>query len=172
MVRALAAVRIELLDGRLTFFDREGDELAQYERANVTARIVLMSTTMIAGSSMSGHVIVKNNTGQALHVTGCISLFGIALSNSKIHQAVAFRLCAQRFTIAVGESSHRVSVYATYSGCSETGQPQGADPRCLPNNPLPSLPSGRYEATLVQSSVIVPTPPPIAVRVTPQRSTP
>jgi len=161
--------RIDIRNGRLTFLASDGHELAQYERATVTAKIVLPSTMMTAGSSMTGHVIVENNTGQPLHVTGCISLFGVALSNSKIHQDSAFRACAQPFTIPIGESSYRVTIYATYSACSETGQPQGADPVCLPNNGIPPLPPGKYEATLVQSSVIVPIPPQIVVRITARR---
>jgi hypothetical protein len=32
-----AAVRVELLNGRLTFFARNGHELAQYERVTVTS---------------------------------------------------------------------------------------------------------------------------------------
>jgi len=45
---------------------------------------VLPSTTMTAGSSMTRHVIVESDTGGALHVIGCISLFGVALSKRKI----------------------------------------------------------------------------------------
>jgi len=104
------AVRVELSNGRLTFFARDGAELAQYERANITAEVVLPSTTMTAGSSMTRHVIVESDTGGALHVIGCISLFGVALSKRKIHQTVAFRACAQRSTIPVDESSYPLTV--------------------------------------------------------------
>ena len=100
----LAAVRVTLSNGRLTLFARSGHELAQYERANVTARVVLPSTTMTVGSSMSGRVIVENNTGQALHVTGCKFLFAVALGNETIRQEPAFPDCGQRFTIPVGAS--------------------------------------------------------------------
>jgi heat shock protein HslJ len=165
------AVRAELLNGRLTFFGRDGHELAQYQRANVTARIVLRSTTMTGGSSMSGHVIVDNNTGHVLHVAGCGSLFAVALGNAKIKPNPAFASCRQIVTIPIRQSSYTVTVRATYLGCG--GTPLGDNPACVTTNghtALPRLPPGEYDATLFQSSNVVQTPPPIAVRVTPQRS--
>jgi hypothetical protein len=166
-----AAVRVDLQNGRLTFFARNGEELAQYERATVTARVVLPSTTMTAGSSMSGHVIVENNTGSALHERGCGPYFKVALGNDKIQPVVQWPQSLCPMAIPTGRSSYPVTVSASYLVCSEgqhlAGNP-GSEP-CLLNPPRPPpLPPGEYEATLVQSSTIVPTPPPIAVRVTAQ----
>jgi hypothetical protein len=164
------AVRVELLNDRLTFFLRNGNQLAQYERATVTTRVVLQSTTMTAGSSMSGHVIVENNTGGALKRDGCGSLFSVFLSNTFITPHPFFPACIQIFTIPVGQSSYPVTVDATYLECAG---PLGNGRPCSERNGhavMPSLPPGEYQATLWGN--IVPTPPPIAVRVTPQRSAP
>jgi len=160
-----SAVRVELRGGRLTFFARNGDDIAQYGRANVTARVVLPSMTMTAGSSMSGHVLVENNTGQALHPIGCTSLFYVFLSNASIKPLPFFPQCAQVFTIPVGQSTYPIGVDATYLECAG---PLGSGRRCLERNGrsvMPPLPPGQYQATLWGN--IVPTPPPIAVRVTP-----
>jgi hypothetical protein len=55
-------------------------------RARLSAHVVLSTMTMRAGSSSSGVVIVDNNTGRALHPSGCLSLFGIALANRQASQ--------------------------------------------------------------------------------------
>jgi heat shock protein HslJ len=160
------AARVELLNGRLTFFARDGHELAQYERPTVTARVVLPSHTMRAGSSMLGHVVVENNTGAPLERSGCISLFSVFLGNASIAPHPAFPACLQAFTIPVGRSSYAVSVVATYLECG--GAPLGNGRPCAKRNGqtvMPSLPPGRYQATLWGN--IVPTPPPITVRVAP-----
>jgi heat shock protein HslJ len=160
--------RVELRDGRLTFVARDGHALAQYEHPTVGARVVLPSHTMTAGSSMLGHVIVENNTGAPLKRSGCISLFSVFLSNASITPHPAFPACLQAFTIPVGRSSYAVSVVATYLECG--GPPLGNGRPCAKRNGqtvMPSLPPGRYRATLWGN--IVPTPPPVHVRVTPQR---
>jgi hypothetical protein len=108
---------------------------------------------------MSGSVIVENNTGSALHATGCTSLFQVALGNDKISPSVAWLACLQTFTIPVGESSYPVTIDAFYSWCSSASVPP-----CTDGHP-PPLPPGEYQAMLFQTAM-VPTPPPIAVRVT------
>ena len=124
--------------------------------APLSARIVLPATTMRAGSSMTGHVVVDNNTGHALHATGCISLFAVALGNDEIAPRVAWALCLQRFTIPSGSSRYPVTVTARDLSC----------PPCSNGLPRP-LPPGDYRAMLFQASPVVPTPPAVGVRVTP-----
>jgi hypothetical protein len=131
----------------------------------VSARVVLKSQTMRGGSSMSGEVIVQNNSGHALHPTGCVRLFGIALSNGSFHQDPAWESCLQFFTIPVGSSRYPVTVTAAYLACS-SGHAVGNLRACLKNNAPPPLPPGRYRATLIQQgNLVVPTPRAIAVRV-------
>ena len=163
-----AADRVEIRNGRLRFLGRDGRPLAHYVRSGVTARVVLPALKMIAGSSMSGHVVVENNTGHALHATGCISLFQVALGNAQTHPAPAWPLCLQEFTIPTGKSTYPVTVRASYPGCSATVQ--SGLPVCLPSGRPPPLPPGNYRAMLFESGNVVPTPPAIDVRVEPQRS--
>jgi heat shock protein HslJ len=161
----IAAARIELRDDQLTFLTSDGKEIARFVRAGVTARIELPSTTMNAGSKMTAHVVVENDTGHEVRATGCGGLFGVGLRNAKIPQDVIFPSCAQDFTIPVGESSYPVQVLAEYYACDAAGD-QGLQ-RCLANGGAPPLPPGIYQATLFQASPVVPAPPPIDVNVVP-----
>jgi hypothetical protein len=127
----------------------------QAPQASLSARIVLPVSTMAAGSSISGKVVVENNTGHALLATGCKSLFAVALGSDQISPDVVWPMCLQTFTIPEGESSYPVIVTASYSTCSP--------PLCTD----PSLPPGDYRAMLFQQTIVVPVPPPIPIRVTP-----
>ena len=93
------------------------------------------------------------------------------LHNTKIPPNVSWLLCLQTLTIPMGKSSYPVTVRSTYLGC--TGTRFKNLPACVKRNGLlisPALPPGEYDATLLESSNVVQTPPPIAVRVAPQRS--
>ncbi len=139
--------------------------------AAMSARVVLPSPAMTAGSSMPGRVVVENNTGRAIRVSGCWRLFQVALASSKYQPAVAWPTCSQTFTIPAGESSYPVTVKASYSQCSP-GRPQGAVRACLPDRQPPPLPLGDYHAMLFQVGNLVPVPPAITVRVTPPEPEP
>jgi hypothetical protein len=136
--------------------------------APISARVVLPSHSLVAGSTMSGRVVVDNLTGVALHGTGCGSLFAVALGNDQVQQTISRLDCLQDFTIPTGTSSYPVTVYATYLFCSE-GPPPTAAPPCLPGSQMPPLPPGHYRATLDQQSTVVPAPPAISVRVSAAR---
>jgi hypothetical protein len=129
------------------------------------AQLVLPSQTMRAGSSMPARVVVQNNTGRAISVYGCGTLFRIGLENSTFHDpAVAWPLCRQRLTIPTGQSVWRDIIFASYGGCSQ--DPHGFRP-CVDGHP-PAIPPGDYQAMLLQSPPghIVPEPPAVTVRVT------
>jgi hypothetical protein len=64
-------------------------------------------------------VVVENNTGRAIHVFGCGTLFQVALVSSTYRPAIAWPGCLQPFTIPVGESSYPVTVGARYSQCHQ-----------------------------------------------------
>ena len=124
---------------------------------------------MIAGSSVTGHLVVDNNTGASLRLSGggCEPGFAVALGNDKIPPQAAFAASCvgRRLVIPVGESRYAFSVRASYFGCSNTGHPQGTLPVCLPGGrPLP-LPIGEYRATFMDNGTHLPTPTAIAVRV-------
>ena len=151
-----AATRVEIHASRLTFFGPDG-ELAEYARTGVTARVVLPSTTMIAGSSMTGSVVVENDTGHALHAIGCGTWLQVVLAVPGSEPIVPWTLCREQFTIPLGTSTHPARIAAGYLGCNSP--PPGAPPGC------PPLPVGAYQATMFESDTVVPIPPPVAVTV-------
>jgi len=133
--------------------------------APVSARVVLPSHTMTAGSSMPGRVVVQNTTGRAIFASGCLGLFQVVLVNSAYRPTVGWLLCLQRFTIPVGQSAYPVTVAASYNTCSQ-GQPPDAARACLPGGHPPPLPPGVYNAVLFQAHHLVSVPPAVTVRVT------
>jgi hypothetical protein len=132
----------------------------------MTARLVLPSRTMTAGSSMSGQALVDNTTGHAIHVSGCVNLFQVLLTSNTYRPAVGWLDCLQRFTIPVGESRYAVTVQASYSECSQGREQHGLKP-CRPDGRMPPLPLGIYHAKLFQVHNLVRVPPALTVRVTP-----
>lgn len=134
----------------------------------LSARLVLPSQTMAAGSSMTGQLLVDNHTGHAIHIFGCLSLFQVALTSGSYRPPVAWAACLQRFTIPVGQARYRVTVWASYSQCSQA-RPRHGLKACLPGERMPPLPPGTYHARLYQARPLVRIPPPITVRVTPAR---
>jgi hypothetical protein len=121
---------------------------------------------MTAGSQISARVVVENNTGHAIRVSGCGTLFQVALVSHSYHPAVAWPTCVQTFTIPVGEVSYPVTVEARYLACT-LARPHSGLRACLPGKGLPGLPAGPYNARLFQVGDLVPAPPAIVVRVTP-----
>ena len=116
---------------------------------------------------MSGRVVVENNTGRAIQVSGCGTLFQVALVSDTYHPVVAWTTCARGFTIPAGQSSYPTTVEASYLACSQ-GRPHGGLRACLPGNQPPPLLPGLYHAKLFQVGHLVPVPPAITVRVTPK----
>jgi hypothetical protein len=136
--------------------------------SSITSRVVLPSRTMMAGSSMTGHVIVWNNTGHNIRVASCGMPFAVALASRIYQPTVAFATCLDPFTIRTGRSSYQVTVFATYLACS-LSRPSGGEKACLPGKRPPPLPIGHYRARLFQSANVVPAPPAPPVWVTPVR---
>jgi len=134
----------------------------------LSARLVLPSQTMAAGSSMTGQVLVDNHTGHAIHTFGCVSLFQVALTSRSYQPTVAWAACLQRFTIPPGLSRDRVTVWASNSQCSPARPRHGLRP-CLPGERMPPLPPGTYHARLFQARPLARIPPAITVRVIPAR---
>src|SRR5579859_1233614 len=128
-------------------------------RAPLSARILLPSRTVTAGSSMRGLVVVDNRTGHPVRAWGCLSLFQVILFSESYRPSPVWLTCLQSFIIPVGESSYPVTVGASYLGCG------GGLPGCLNGRP-PPLPPGIYRTRFFQSTRIVPAQPAITVRVT------
>ena len=114
---------------------------------------------------MTGEVLVDNDTGHAVHVTGCLALFQVVLTSSTYRPAVAWAACLQQFTIPAGQTRYRVALRASYSQCSQ-GRPLDGLKACLPDGRPPPLPPGTYNARLYQARGLVRVPPALTVRVT------
>ena len=130
------------------------------------ARLVLPSTTMTAGSSMTGYVLVENTTGHAIGVAGCGSLFQVLLTSRDYRPIAVWPTCLQLFTIPVGQTRYRVPVSASYSQCSQ-GRGQDGVKACPPGPRMPPLPGGTYRAQLLQSARLIRVPPAPTVDVIP-----
>ena len=114
--------------------------------APLSARIELDAQTVTIGGTIDGRVVVANNTGENIDVTGCGSIFQVALANEEYEQLVSWNLCAEPISIPTGETSYPVTVRAEHLGCSGGPPPYPADmPAC--DSPFPL---GDYEARLYQ----------------------
>jgi hypothetical protein len=123
---------------------------------------------MAAGSRMTGQVLIDNHSGHAVHTFGCLSLFQVALTSGSYRPTVAWPACLQRFTIPVGVTRYRVTVWASYSQCGQA-RPLNGLKACLPGGRMPPLPPGTYHARLYRARPLVRVPPAITVRVMPAR---
>jgi len=130
----------------------------------VSARVELPVTTIKAGTTVNGEVVVVNDTGKPIETTGCGSVFQVGLRNDHIEAVPSWAACGQQITIPVGESRYPVTVTATYAACG--GQASPPLPPCAPRG-MPPLPPGRYEAALYQAHDLIPAPPTIPIDVTP-----
>jgi hypothetical protein len=132
--------------------------------ATVTARLLLPARTMRAGSEMGGRIVVDNNTGHVIGVSGCLSIFKVLLVSARYRQEAAWLQCLQGFRIPVGESSWPVHVDASYLTCTE-GKPMPGEVACLSSSAAPPLPPGDYKALVSQSSRLFSDPAPITIHV-------
>src|SRR5437016_5925496 len=89
--------------------------------APLSARLILPSQTMKAGSSMPARVVVENNTGRAISVYGCTTLFQIGLVNSTYQPDIAWQACLRRLTIPAGQSTWLAPIEARYTECAPNG---------------------------------------------------
>ena len=129
------------------------------------ARLVLPSTRLRAGSQMSGEVVVDNDTGQPIDVSGCGSFYVVALSNDSYTQSFDSLYCLQRFTIPLGTSRWPVLVLGTLTECVDE---PGGEPRCLPGGGVPPLPKGTYSAEVVVDDTTngsIPIPDPVTITI-------
>jgi hypothetical protein len=114
---------------------------------------------------MAGRLVVDNNTGHALRLWGCGTLFQLWLVSETYQPDVSGFDCLREITIPIGTSSYAESVVASYNECHDGG-PWGTVKACLRNGP-PPLPPGEYHAELFQVPHVLPAPPGIPIQVLP-----
>lgn len=125
---------------------------------HLSSTLQLSKTIVSAGGSLTGQIVVDNNTGSALHVPGCNFIFDLVLANDSYQQPAVWLLCLGSVTVPPGRSSYPVQLSALYRGCG----PRSSSP-CVEGQPLPP---GRYQARVVEFGNSIPLPAPIAVTVT------
>lgn len=133
----------------------------------LSATLELPTTTVDAGGTIEGEVVVRNDTGAPVQVEGCGSPYWVSLSNGPVQQLVPRNLCSGTFTFPVGASRWPVTISASHLTCVLVGNPSpgvvcGADG--LP----PGLPPGTYTAEVGRDEG-APGVPDVTIEVTPAR---
>ncbi|BBH18278.1 hypothetical protein Back2_25650 [Nocardioides baekrokdamisoli] len=144
---------------------------------HIEIRLELQRTTVTAGSALHG-VLVVNNVGPKPLKTSCGFKFAVGLTNGQTTFEPAFTLeCAINQSIPAGVTRYPVTVITTYGRCSQSGQPDGTMPGCLPG-PMgagsrfsvpPPLPTGIYKTAVVINGLpeqAVRLPAPVSVTLT------
>jgi hypothetical protein len=132
-----------------------------HSRADLTTRIELPGATFVAGPTVTGTLVVDNNTGKPITLPtdahGCQLLWRIALTNASIPPNTAFKAECYRPAkpLASGENRFPFTLVTTYITCTSVAGSGGCPP----------LPPGRYTAVLVSSTGVDPFPAPPPARV-------
>jgi hypothetical protein len=143
--------------------------------ADLTTRIELSSSTVVAGSKVHGTLVIDNNTDHSVSLDTpgeCAGKWAVALTSPTASQNPGWTLeCAMGLSASLAPGAHRFpfTIYATYSGCTNDTSPGAVDTvHCLsgPAGRIPPLPPGDYEAALVTSSPgYLPVAPRVPVRI-------
>ena len=138
---------------------------AQPGGTRVSAKLRLQSTVVAAGGTVSGTVVVVNDTGAPIHTYGCGGIFQVLLTSGTYHPTPMWATCLQPITIPTGTTNFVVTADARcHSGstpCCTQGIPIGTLPTCAVEAPF--LPPGSYEATTFERGTAVPVPSPVPV---------
>jgi hypothetical protein len=125
----------------------------------ISARIVLSTHTLVAGSTEPGTFVIENATGAPVRLTtggpvACKPGWTVILTNNMLPQeAASSSSCdSQPMVVRVGETRLPFTLLSDYQTCSETGHAQGTlTPACGKDakglDASPPLPPGEYRAT-------------------------
>ena len=141
--------------------------------SGLSASLAVPTRAVPAGSSTTGTVFVENKTGHPLNYV-CGFSFQAALTTSDHHHAhYPQTFCTTNgihATVPTGTSRYPIALAARYRHCSFTASPGSR--ACLANGARPPLQPGMYYASVTLEPDGVPTPHPVAVRVTRSTSRP
>lgn len=132
----------------------------------VSQTIELSTTRSVAGRPISGAIVVIN-LGSAINLShGCRPMYTVVLANSHYAPVIAWPTdcAAGSFVIPTGTTRLPVTVYTSYSICSQSGSATSSSPPCLGGGEMPPLPPGTYQARVDWSgSVSLPPASPVTV---------
>lgn len=122
----------------------------------LTIRIRLPSTTLVAGATVHGTLVVTNHTHTTFNLThGCRPHWGVGLGSSTIPFSPAFTTECASAPLLVPPGVNRLpfTLFVTYLRCLMSGTGSTPDfPACVNGNQMPPLPPGRYQAQLVSET--------------------
>jgi hypothetical protein len=143
------------------------------EARELTARIELPSTELVAGVPVHGTLVFVNGSNQAITLasipikseSGCIPGWIVVLTSGSVPPSANFSTTCKKgeWVVPVGESRYPFTMLTTYQYCSSP-PPSPANPDCLPGRVIPPLPLGGYRAVLTTQGVGFPIPAPVPVR--------
>lgn len=128
----------------------------------LSATLTLPSTSVPAGGTLTGKVVVENNTGAAVRAITC-GIYQAALASNSYQPNIPWTACAILTMVPVGRSSYPVTILARYYDCVPNNSPP-----CVDQEPLPP---GIYQVKVSAGSLTLPLPAPVEVTVTPPRGT-
>lgn len=134
----------------------------------LSATLELSTTTVEAGGTIEGEVVVRNDTGAPVQVEGCGSPYWVSLSNESVEQLVPRCMALLVRTFPAGESRWPVTISASHFACVTAGTPTAspAGPVCGADGLPPALPPGTYTAQIGRDEG-APAVPDLTVEVTP-----
>jgi hypothetical protein len=145
----------------------------------LTDRLVLSQSHVPAGTAIKGVLVVTYRGHAPINLNRyaprsgslwCRPGYAVAVTNHRIPPEVAFAGDCSQVPLIIKPGVNRlpVTVSTRYGACGQVAT--RFSPACLRGRePLPPLPSGRYEAVLVGSGLPLPAPAPVPVSLGPAR---
>ena len=129
-------------------------------------RLVLDSTQVVAGQMVSGSVVI-DNPGKTFAVRVACMPVQVLLNRGTFHQPPLdiAKLCRDYLSIRHGTTRLTVTVSTTVDGCIQSGPSQPLIPMCLADGDIPPLPLGTYMAKVAWGEPM-PLPEPKGVALT------
>ena len=135
-------------------------------RAAILIDVELDATTVAAGSSVPGRVVVSNNSGAPVDATICGPPYAVGLRGPAYEQEIVHPLCASAFALPPETSSYEVTVTTARTTCTTNPSQVLGIAECLPDGSPPPMPAGDYRAFVVGPAAAEAAVEPVVVTVT------
>ena len=135
----------------------------------VSSRLEVPST-VVAGSTVSGELVIENPTGQPVRIvgSGCGPKWAVVLDSDAIPGNAAFTLeClpSAELVLPVGETRYAFNLSASFNFCAKETSTDPLMPNCTATG-FPPLPAGRYRAKFFEFAPGMPIPESVSIEVT------